>query len=384
MKYKKLIADIIESSKHFSENKRFSLKYNPFIQQNFHKLVERTSYMKTENIHEIFFHISNDITEAPHCPVCGKKPKFKGRYLTGKYDVTCSKQCGNQYKKFAEARGKKAHKTKLSNIDEFGRNSYDRLIADVQKKIHTPDENGVTPFQKGIKKRKETMKEIVTPDGKTRLDILQEKTKKGLYAIGDDGLNAVERERQRRLQNIDEDGNNFFQRNAIKCAETKYQTIDPETGLNTFQLTAKKASETKCNTIDPETGLNTHQLVGLRSSTLQRSREYKIKHGFTLPEQLDEKELYYNRVWYLTEKEYKKSFNYINPLNVQRGSYGTEGTHQLDHKYSILEGFKNGVLPEIIASKYNLEMLTIDENNSKGAKCSISLDELTTLVYGKN
>ena len=48
----------------------------------------------------------------------------------------------------------------------------------------------------------------------------------------------------------------------------------------------------------------------------------------------------------------------------------------LDHKFSILEGFKQGISPEIIGSNVNLEIISSDLNCSKGGNCSISKEEL--------
>ena len=49
----------------------------------------------------------------------------------------------------------------------------------------------------------------------------------------------------------------------------------------------------------------------------------------------------------------------------------------LDHRYSVKAGYLNKVPPEIIASHHNLEFITTEENCSKQAKCSVSLDWLT-------
>lgn len=76
-----------------------------------------------------------------------------------------------------------------------------------------------------------------------------------------------------------------------------------------------------------------------------------------------------------TMRVYRKHKTTINPLNKKRGK-DKDGDYQIDHKYSILEGFKNNVHIEVISSPYNLEMLTVSENTSKQDRCSITLDEL--------
>jgi hypothetical protein len=60
----------------------------------------------------------------------------------------------------------------------------------------------------------------------------------------------------------------------------------------------------------------------------------------------------------------------------KRGISGKIGAHHLDHKYSILEGFKNNINPEIIASLNNLVFIPWEENVTKRTKCSITKEEL--------
>jgi hypothetical protein len=81
--------------------------------------------------------------------------------------------------------------------------------------------------------------------------------------------------------------------------------------------------------------------------------------------------LYLFNVWRYTEKNYKEYLSEINPKNLKRGN-----KYHLDHKFSISEGFSQGVLPSIIGGVNNLEILTSYENNSKGRKCSLTLEEI--------
>lgn len=64
----------------------------------------------------------------------------------------------------------------------------------------------------------------------------------------------------------------------------------------------------------------------------------------------------------------------------KRGLCGTKGAFQLDHKFSILEGFKEGIEPEIIGNIYNLEFIPWEENLKKGSNCSITEEELRRMV----
>lgn len=61
----------------------------------------------------------------------------------------------------------------------------------------------------------------------------------------------------------------------------------------------------------------------------------------------------------------------------KRGLAGIQGAYQLDHKYSIIQGYLNVVSPELIGSLQNLKFVPWEENASKQSKCSITLEELS-------
>ena len=82
-------------------------------------------------------------------------------------------------------------------------------------------------------------------------------------------------------------------------------------------------------------------------------------------------EEYYNNVKLITNKNWYEHFHNINPNKLQR----SRDLH-LDHIYSISEGFKNKVPPEIIGHWTNLRLIPKKENSSKGADCHKTLDKL--------
>lgn len=67
----------------------------------------------------------------------------------------------------------------------------------------------------------------------------------------------------------------------------------------------------------------------------------------------------------------------------KRGLCGVEGAYQLDHKFSVFEGFKQGIEPEIIGNINNLEFIPWEENLNKGVKCSITENELRDIYKNK-
>jgi len=88
--------------------------------------------------------------------------------------------------------------------------------------------------------------------------------------------------------------------------------------------------------------------------------------------------LYKYRVNKITEKNYK-----LYQKEISKGKKRSRKSH-LDHKYSIVQGFKDNILPTVIGSKSNLEMLSAYENVTKRENCSITKEELFDGYYRKN
>ena len=87
--------------------------------------------------------------------------------------------------------------------------------------------------------------------------------------------------------------------------------------------------------------------------------------------------LYKRLVHQFTSISFRVHYYDINPDRLPR----RKGKYHVDHKFSQCEGFKQGILPCIIGSKHNLEMLSESENCSKQDKCSITLTELSNEYY---
>lgn len=87
---------------------------------------------------------------------------------------------------------------------------------------------------------------------------------------------------------------------------------------------------------------------------------------------LSEYKKYKNKVISITKKQ---NINTLINFN-KRGVSGIAGAYHLDHKFSILEGFKNKISPEIIGNIVNLEFIPWEENLKKKNKCSITITQL--------
>jgi len=93
---------------------------------------------------------------------------------------------------------------------------------------------------------------------------------------------------------------------------------------------------------------------------------------------LEDFKLYKKLVYKITSKNYKKFYKKINPENIKRCR-----SFHLDHKFSIAEGYKQNILPSIIGSFVNLEIIKANKNCSKQDKCSITKEELFNEYYRK-
>lgn len=94
--------------------------------------------------------------------------------------------------------------------------------------------------------------------------------------------------------------------------------------------------------------------------------------GLRIPDhQLTDFQLYKRKVRELTEINYRKYFYQINPNKLPRGK-----GFDLDHKYSIVQGFKDCIPVHIISNHKNLEIMESKLNKSKCGKCSVTIEEI--------
>jgi len=94
------------------------------------------------------------------------------------------------------------------------------------------------------------------------------------------------------------------------------------------------------------------------------------------PEQLTRFKKYSREVWILTRKTVQKYPEKIKNLNLRGRKYG----YDLDHKYSVYEGFCNNTDPILIAHYNNLEILPTIVNIQKKTHSSISLKTLIEIT----
>lgn len=101
----------------------------------------------------------------------------------------------------------------------------------------------------------------------------------------------------------------------------------------------------------------------------------RIRSGSKIPdEELSEFRRYYNKVYHYTRKSVKEYKNIINPDNKAIGL--KRGLYNIDHIYSIFDGFNNEIEPQIMGSYINLQVLPWIVNLKKQRKSWISKEIL--------
>ena len=96
-------------------------------------------------------------------------------------------------------------------------------------------------------------------------------------------------------------------------------------------------------------------------------------NGLWVPlEQVSEFEIYKRKVQGITESV----VHLIPGYDANKRGLNGGDNHQVDHIYSITQGFKNNVPPEIIGHVANLRFIHWKENNEKASECDITLEEL--------
>ena len=103
-------------------------------------------------------------------------------------------------------------------------------------------------------------------------------------------------------------------------------------------------------------------LLGMsRSNVARLLRVYDIKRQLNIPQY----QKYVRKVRYLSETNYAKYKEIINPDDYPRTLCGVDGGYQLDHILGVRECFDKGISIEECASLQNLQMIPWKENLQK-------------------
>jgi hypothetical protein len=169
---------------------------------------------------------------------------------------------------------------------------------------------------------------------------------------------ALQVKRKKTLAALDENGVSGFTRNALAVAAARRNEDGTFTG-------AEKTKRTKRTTLDAQ-GRDIFDLTAIKTATTRFGVCASL-------EGMPEFEKYRRSVMKITNQQPLQLLKNIE----KRAAYGrSDDPYQLDHRFSVVQGFLQRIAPEIIGNIANLEMLPSVKNNSKGSSCSISLQEL--------
>lgn len=168
----------------------------------------------------------------------------------------------------------------------------------------------------------------------------------------------IKQKRLKTLANIDESGISGFTKNALAVAKSRRLPDGTYKGIEKTKNTKRSIKDNNGNDIYIQTAVKT---------AITRFGYYSGLEGKT------DFERYRYQVYKITNKQPLKSLaNYS-----KRGGYDShEDPYHLDHKYSIVFGFKNNIPAYIIGHISNLEFIPARKNNSKGSGCSITKEAL--------
>jgi hypothetical protein len=86
--------------------------------------------------------------------------------------------------------------------------------------------------------------------------------------------------------------------------------------------------------------------------------------------------LYRDAVTFHSNKNYRKHYYEINPSRLKR----SKNNYHLDHIYPVIEGWVNGIPPEVISHKNNLQMLWYKDNHIKGGRTDMTVEDFYNLI----
>lgn len=340
-----LIKNFIESTTNIATLNSRTL----FVREHLKDIISLTNFLpensKTnERLHIIYNNLSEEDLK---CPMCVNKRKFYT--FTSGYNLCCSQSCATKYQQAYLIEDKEEMYIKRSLKNSLKSEEVKR--AEVQKRINTTKERyGEDAFSEIGKKSHKTKVENGTfiplsqiimnkyPEKHKDIHIKAANTMKN--NIDENGNNHYDRIHLKKLNDIDENGNNFYDR----LHTNNLENID-ENGNNVYDR-----------------------------RTLQN-----YESGFwTKPEDKDDFEHYRTKVFKVM---YKLKDEISKLENFEKKGHANQGKYHLDHKLSIIEGFKQNIPPYIIGNINNLEMILGRNNLSKGRKCSINLDDLVNMIF---
>jgi hypothetical protein len=160
------------------------------------------------------------------------------------------------------------------------------------------------------------------------------------------------------LAKIDTEGVSGFTKNALAVANSRRQEDGKYRGIDKTVRTKRQIVNSKGQDIYQQTAIKT---------AISRYGCYLGLEGKT------DFEKYKYQVGKFTKQQ---PIHTLANHQLRGGYESSTNPWHLDHKFSIVYGFKNNIPAYIIGHISNLEMIPARKNNSKGSKCSVSKEAL--------
>ncbi len=261
-----------------------------------------------------------------------------------------------------------------------------------------------------VKLRKNTFKEIYGVEHALQSSKIKSKMKKNLIEkYGVDNVSKLNNIKQKKIETCNKNfGTDYPMQsdkvmnkskttllklygvdNISKLEETiikiqnSYNSIDEESGKNKKDIAMEKRAlyyKEKYNVeyfFQTEEFKNKYRKIMLEKynvDNIGKSDYFKnlmIEKGiFKIEETVELFENYRKKVRNLTEKTFRDNYDYLCDAYLRGNDY------HLDHIYSIYDGFKENIEPEIISSIINLQIIPKEINLRKNIKSWITTEEL--------
>jgi hypothetical protein len=295
----------------------------------------------------------------PVCKICNKNQLKLVKNCKSVYTKTCGNEdCFVNLRKITNMKrhghvcgihGAKQKKKIIENLNKkYGVENVSQINWVKEKKKNTCRKNfGVDhPMQSPIvmEKSKKTLMNLYGVDNISKVPEIIEKIQKSLFEIDKDlGMSKFE----------------FAKLKIIEKNKEKYGVpyyVETEEFKNKAKATLKK-----------KYGVDNY-------SKTKEFQEFLVKSGLKKDHLLmSEFKKYHNSVKNYTSRSFRKY------KNLLCKTYPRSINYQLDHIYSIFDGFKNKIDPRIIGSIVNLQILPQDINKKKNVQSWITIERLLEL-----
>jgi hypothetical protein len=334
------------------------------------------------------YNFVNDITTAPVCVECTNSVKFIN-YSKG-YHQFCGQKCKNSSNTVKEKR-------KQTNIEKYGTSSVltsthgkEKTRKTIQKKYGVDHYSKTPEF---TKKFKATMQDRYQCDYAMQSEELRERYSDSLesnHGVRHPSQSPEIYQNRNRAMKEKYGFEHAMQSEQLK--ERHHQTLQYNYGVdvplqseeihNRFKQTMTerygKEFTAQVNWLFSQMRQTNLEKYGvefpLQNETIKKQMRLKMeKQGKWIPlELISDANLYYKQVIKYTNKQPTHLLENFE----RRGLAGIDGAYHIDHKVSIKYGFENSILPYIIGSIHNLEMLPWKDNIYKSSDCSMEPDLL--------